>query len=124
LTLLSTSGQNVLDAAPQVGTFQLFSGFWVPQLAPTATSTTISGRVQHADGRGLPNASVIVTDGFGSPRAVHANPFGYFRFGNIQLGRTYIFEVYAKGYSFAPQVVNVQEDVKSLIFLPLENQSR
>ena len=118
-TLESTSGQNVLDATPQGGTFQIFTGFWTPQFAPTAASATISGKVMTANGRGLPRAIVSSTDGFGNIKIARTNMFGNFRFTNIEIGQTYIFEVSAKGYLFAPQIINVQDNISGLNFLPL-----
>lgn len=118
-TLESTSGQKVLDATPQGGTFQLFTGFWTPQFAPTAASVAISGKVLQANGRGIPLAIVSSTDGFGNIKIARTNIFGNFRFNNVEVGQTYIFEVSAKGYLFAPQVITVQEDISGLNFLPL-----
>lgn len=118
-TLESTSGQNILDATPQGGTFQIFTGFWTPQFAPTAASATISGKVLQANGRGIPFAVVSSTNGSGNIKIARTNMFGNFRFTNIEIGQTYIFEVSAKGYLFAPQVIIVQDNISGLNFLPL-----
>ena len=117
-TLESTSGQKVLDATPQGGTFQIFTGFWTPQFAPTAAAT-ISGKVLQSNGRGIPRAIVSSTDSSGNIKIARTNLFGNFRFTNVEIGQTYIFEVSAKGYLFAPQVVNVQDNISGLNFSPL-----
>lgn len=117
--LESTSGQSVSNALLQGGTFQILSGFWTPGFAPTAASVTISGRVFQLNGSGMPRASVSHTDGFGNIKTAQTSSFGYFRFENVEVGQTYIFQVSAKGYLFAPQVINVSESINELNFSPL-----
>ena len=64
-------------------TFQLLSGFWSANLAPSAAGVSIAGRVFSPDGRALLNAVVYLTDATGATRAartgrsanVHASPF-------------------------------------------------
>lgn len=89
------------------------------QLAPTAASVTVSGRVSAENGRGIPRSGVKVIGGEDGVRTVMTNSFGYFRFDNVEVGQTYIFEVSAKGYLFAPQVVTVQDNISGLNFSPL-----
>ena len=84
--------------------------------APTAASVSISGRVLTPDGRGLMNASVILTDASGNTRTVKTNTFGYFHFEEVAAGQTYIFTVVSKHYNFAPQIVNITEDLSVLNF--------
>ena len=44
------------------------------------------------------------------------NPFGYYRFDEIEVGQTYIFEVRSKRYLFAPQMVSVTDEMTELNF--------
>jgi Carboxypeptidase regulatory-like domain len=79
--------------------------------APTIASATVSGRVFTPTGRGLGNASVVMTNQNGESVRARTNPFGYYRFADIQSGEIYIFSVASKHYQFATQVVNVAEDL-------------
>ena len=67
----------------------------------------------------MPRAIVSYTDGFGNIKTARTNTFGYFRFENVEVGQTYIFQVSAKGYLFAPQVINVQDNINGLNFSPV-----
>ncbi len=118
-TLDSTSGQSVLNASPSGGTFSVLSGFWTPVFAPTAASVTISGRVLLLNGSGMPRSIVSYTDSLGNIKIAQTSSFGYFRFENVEVGQTYIFQVSAKGYLFAPQVINVDDSINGLNFSPL-----
>ncbi len=100
---------NVTNAADgaDIGAFET--------LSPTAAGTEISGRVLINGGRGLNNAKVYLTDGAGRNFVVITNAFGYFRFPDIAAGQTCILQVGAKNYQFAPQVVNISENLTDLI---------
>ena len=87
-------------------------------VAPTAASVGVSGTV--SDGKsGIARAVVSVTDGNGTIRTVKTNSFGYFRFDQLAAGQTYVFSISAKGYTFAPQVLTVYEDLAELNFSAL-----
>lgn len=83
-------------------------------LVSTAAAVTISGRVTTQTGRGISNARVTITEQSGNNRTATTNPFGYFRFTEVQAGETYIISVISKRYSFAPRVLNVIEDIEDL----------
>lgn len=89
-------------------------------VSPTAANVSLSGRVTTSSGRGIPYATVILTDADGSARSATTNNFGYFRFGEVGSGRTYVVGVRAKGRTFAAQVVPVSDDVAGLTFVPVE----
>ncbi len=93
-----------------------FSDWTIAQpLAPTAATATISGRVLNGH-RAVSNARVSMTDASGNSRFAATNSFGYYRFADVATGGTYIFEVNAKRFEFAAQVINVNEDVNDLNF--------
>ncbi len=116
-SLDGTVGQATAGGVLAGSTFSLTSGFWnFAPLVPTAASTTVSGRVITAGGRGLVRAIVTVSDSSGEMRSVLTGSFGYYRFENVPVGNTYIFEVKCKKYLFAPQVVTVSEDITDLNF--------
>lgn len=93
-------------------------GMWqIPALAapPTAASVSISGRVM-GGGRGVANATVRLTDSNGATRTARTTTFGYYRFDDVEVGQTYIVSVQTKRYRFAPQAVNVFEELIGLDF--------
>lgn len=76
---------------------------------------SIFGRALNVGERGLSNASVYLTDSQGNTRIARKNPFGYYRFNDIAAGQTVIISVF-QSCQFAPQVVNVAEEIGNLIF--------
>ncbi len=86
--------------------------------APTAATVSVSGRVLTPLGRGLTNATVIMTDASGNTRTARTSTFGYYRFDEVEAGQTYIFSVRSKRYRFAPRVVTITEDLTELDFAP------
>ena len=88
-------------------------------LMPTAAHVSISGRVMTSSGRGISNTTVVMTDSSGEIRYARTNPFGYYRFVNVVVGQTYIFNVNSKRYAFAPQVVSVSEELTGLNFIAI-----
>ncbi len=91
--------------------------FVVNVLAPTAAGATVSGIVQNSAGRGISGAVISLTASQGGVRTVRTNPFGYFRFDDVQTGTTYVANVTAKNYSFAPQVLSLSNDATGLRFV-------
>lgn len=79
---------------------------------PTSANFTIGGRILTAGGRPVPRTIVSLTDGNGQVRMAITNPFGYYRFYEVESGLTYVLSVRGKGYEFTPQVITVtQEDL-------------
>lgn len=83
---------------------------------PTAAGVSIAGRVLSPSGRGISRARVLLTDSTGQTRSVMTNPFGYYSFGNVEVGGTYIFEVRDKRYTFTPQTISLTEGVTNFNF--------
>ncbi len=120
---LSTAGERTLTAT-YAGDAN-FSGSVSPgephTVVPlTAASVEISGRVTTTSGRGLTRVRVTITDQSGNSRQVATNPFGYFRFADVQAGQTYIVSASARQYIFASQLVTVNETLTNLNFIALE----
>ena len=109
-----------IDAAANTATATNISQFsdWtlVAPAAPTASGASVSGRIFSAEGRGISAATIIMTDVSGIERTARTNQFGYFRFEEIESGNTYVVNVSHKRYFFAPQVVNVSENLSDLNF--------
>lgn len=122
-TVMTTS--DVAGPKPENGSYATFitdgNGFQCSDngvaTAVTAASVSISGRVFANSRRGLSNASVYLTDSEGNTRTAGTNSFGYYRFEDVQAGQTVILRVVSKRFEFAPQVLNLNEEVIQLNFL-------
>lgn len=116
----SYSGMPVTNPTATAGTNSGNGSISINLLPPTAASVSISGRVLTSTNRGLMNAVVYLTDEQGNTHTARTNPFGYYRFEDISVGQTVIVTVVSKRYQFAPQVVNVVEDIGDLNFVTLD----
>lgn len=84
-------------------------------LIPSAAGVSVSGRV-FADGAGLRNAVVILTDSNGVSRTAQTGSFGYFKFEEVEAGETYTVSVMSKRFQFASQIISVTEEITELNF--------
>jgi Carboxypeptidase regulatory-like domain len=94
-------------------------------LTPTASNASISGRVTNDSGRGISRSIVTLTDANGNERTATTNPFGYYRFVDVESGQNYVLQVKRKGYRFQnnPRVLNVNEDLTGEDFIPISVSS-
>ena len=101
-------------------------GAFEVQLAPTAASVSVGGRVTTASGRGISRAVITLTDSSGNSVSTVTNPFGYYRFDNVAAGETYLVRASGKRYQFiqSSQVVNVVEDASDINFTAIEISSK
>lgn len=83
-----------------------------------SANTSISGRVQTADGTGIRGAIVQITDQSGATRSVKTGTFGYYRFDAVVVGETYILTVANKRFTFANQtrIISVTEELTEVNF--------
>ena len=81
---------------------------------PTSAGSSLSGRVLETGGRGLSNATVVLTDSMGVERTVQTGSFGRFSFSDLPSGETYILSVRSRRFVFAPQVVSLQSDLSDV----------
>lgn len=93
-----------------------FSDWTLGNLTPSAAGVSVSGQVRSADGRGLRNATVVITDEGGNLRSVLTSSFGYYRFEGLAAGQSYVCSVRSKRYQFAAQTITLNEDVAGLDF--------
>ncbi len=99
------------------GTNSNITNYQLQVFGPTAANVSVSGRVLTNTGRGLRNAIVTMTDSSGETLTARTNPFGYYRFTDVGVGETYVFDVRSKQFQFIPQVVNIAEDLTELNFV-------
>lgn len=100
-----------------------FSTWSLGNLAPLAAMSTISGRVLTGSGRGIYKARLTLTDSQGNSRVVLTNPFGYYRFAEVESGETYVISVFHKEYEFAnpTRIINLTEDLTDADFVSDSN---
>lgn len=102
----------------EVGGISSFSSWTMGDFAPNAvlTTTTISGRVTTSEGKDASQVFVDLTDKNGTTRTTRTNLLGCYRFDDVPVGETYVFNVRAKGYQFVPRVVYVTRAIEDLNF--------
>ena len=78
---------------------------------PTAALVEVSGRVTNAEGAGIRGAVVTLTNSRGRIWRAMANSFGYYRLSRVPAGETYLASATARGATFVPRTVTVQDRV-------------
>ena len=89
-------------------------------LTPTAAGVRVSGRVTAANGQGLRNATVILTDSEGNRRQATTSSFGIYTFEDVEAGGTYVINVASRRYRFSARVVNVTDSLTDVNFVGQE----
>ena len=107
-SVISDANGQKLAAAYENGTVTI--------TGPNTAGLTISGRVVTPDGRGLRNASVIITDADGLTRTVTTSAFGYYSFDGVAVGGTYTIGVASRQYRFAARTVTVTDNLTDVDF--------
>lgn len=87
--------------------------------ASTAANAAISGRVTTTDGTPLKGARVVLTDDTGVQRLATSNAFGFYGFGEVEAGRSYVVSAASKRYQFTQptQFVSVNGNVDGVNFV-------
>jgi hypothetical protein len=89
-------------------------------LAPTAASASIGGRVVNSSGSGLSRVNVSLSGGgLGEPIQVTTNGFGYYTFGEVPVGESYVITVASKQYTFNPstKVITLEDNIADADFV-------
>ena len=89
------------------------------RLAVTASSVSVGGRVTTADGRGLSNVRVTMTDTEGAIRTAITSAFGYYNFDDAEAGASYVISVASKSHTFGTgsQVVTANDNLSNVDFV-------
>jgi hypothetical protein len=83
---------------------------------PTAASASVRGRVLTPLGRGLLNATVVITNtNTGEVSYARTTNLGYFNFKELPVGDLYVINVNSKRYLFNSQSFTLSEDLTDLI---------
>lgn len=86
----------------------------------SAAGVSVSGRVLSQGGRGVPRATVNLTDVNGISRSVVTSPFGFYRFDDVAAGQTYFLTVSSKQGEYQMRVLSVMEDLANVDLTPQE----
>ena len=114
-----------IDAAANtaaVNNVSQFSDWTLASFAPTAARVSVGGRVTAAHGRAIAQVLVKITDTNGNVRTTTTNSFGFYRFGDVPAGNTYIIEARHKRYKFSnpAQVRTILADQADINFSTLD----
>lgn len=119
-----TAGQNAAGTITNShAVFRQAGGFWTPdQLAPTAASVSIGGKIKTADGSGIRNVIVTLTDSSGAIRTTVTGTFGWFRFTDVEVGQIYVLTTKSKKYNFSnpTMIISVNDELTDLDFIANE----
>ena len=85
----------------------------------TAASVSVGGRVLTANGRGIRNVVVTMTDEDGNTRTARSTSFGSYRFADVPAGATYVFSVSGKRFAFRnnTRVESIVEETDDINFV-------
>lgn len=115
-----TGGQSFAGTQSGNENYSIRGGFWSSSpLAPTAAHASLSGRVVGVEGTGLGNVVVTLTGGtLTVPRTARTNPFGNFKFEDIEIGQVYVISVKNKKYGFIQDsfIIMPMEDLTEIVF--------
>jgi hypothetical protein len=121
-TVLPNAPSVVIDTTNNtfsINGISTFSDWTMAELAPTAASVNVGGRVIDVQGMAVPNAQVTMVDSDGNVRLSRTNPFGYYRYFDVPVGSAYIINVAHKLHQFTPQFIFATEDRENLDFVAL-----
>lgn len=80
-------------------------------LAPSSAPVSLRGRVMDRGGRGLSRAQVTIWDGNGYSQTAITSSFGHYAFKGVPAGRVYFVSVSARGYTFSPQSIALDDSL-------------
>ena len=85
----------------------------------TSASVVVGGRITAANGYGIRNVIVTMTDAQGNRRIARSSSFGYFQFTDVPLGDNYVFTVASKRFIFSQpsQTRNVNQAIEDINFV-------
>lgn len=80
---------------------------------PTAAGVNVSGRITTANGNGIRNVQVMMTEADGTNHTAITGPFGYYSFTDIPSGQTVVMSIASKRFTFKQPVrlVTLNDDL-------------
>lgn len=116
-----TIGQALAGTTSSGSTFTVHGGFWFQDQRPTAATVSVTGRAISAEGRGIRNATLTLSNSRGESRSVITGPRGNYAFNNVPVGETYVMTIRSRRFQFAnpAQVIAIVDNVSDLDFTAL-----
>lgn len=117
-----TIGQTVAGNTLSNSPFAVTSGFWnFTTVAPTAANVNIGGQIKTANGNGIRNVVVVLTNPNGETKTATTSSFGYYRLTEVPVGETYILTVRSKRFSFLTErrIITLLEELTDVDFTAL-----
>lgn len=110
----ATSGivTNLDSASPNL----LLYTFTAP---PTAANVSVGGRVTDSRGNAISRVRVTLTGEDGTYLTTISNSMGYYRFAEVETGRTYVVSAASKRYDFTPRLISLMDEIANLDFTVL-----
>ncbi|MGB7200758.1 MAG: S8 family serine peptidase [Pyrinomonadaceae bacterium] len=87
---------------------------------PTAANVSVSGRITDVFGNGLSRVRVTITADDNTAISAVTSSFGYYRFEELEVGRTYIVSAFRKRYNFDSRIISLTDEIFNLDFIALE----
>jgi hypothetical protein len=87
----------------------------------TAAGVSVGGMIYNSTGSGLGRAKITVTDSDGHSRSTMSNHFGYYKFEDIEAGKTYFFSINHRKYIFNTRIITVNDSISRLNFSPAKS---
>ena len=87
---------------------------------PTAANVSVSGRITDAFGNGLSRVRVTITADDNTAISAVTSSFGYYRFEELEVGRSYIVSAFRKRYNFDSRIISLTDEIFNLDFIALE----
>ncbi|MBS1795355.1 MAG: hypothetical protein JSS81_15975 [Acidobacteria bacterium] len=124
VTALSFYGNNKILAAGRAwngADYDFAIARYQNEFIPTAAGVSVEGRVLTAKG-GVANVVVTLTDPRGGVRTARTNSFGFYRFGELTVGETYVIAAFSKRFSFAEpaRVLTLKDSLADVDFVANE----
>lgn len=101
--------RRIVNSTVDIGSYEFNS-------QPITNTSTITGQVIAASGRGVSGARIILRDPNNEVRYAMTNSFGYYRFVNVTVNAVHVIECSAKSKNFASQNVLIEEAVEPINF--------
>ncbi|HUR99249.1 MAG TPA: carboxypeptidase-like regulatory domain-containing protein, partial [Pyrinomonadaceae bacterium] len=123
--LLDANGQPTMGMATTARFSNVVGHFstWAVAIvaSPSAANVSVGGRVLTAEGAGIGKAKVSITDAEGNTKIALTNPFGYYRFDDVEVGPAYLVSVEAKRHQFENPIrtVHVVDELSDINFIAL-----
>lgn len=78
---------------------------------PTKNDASVVGRLMSADGQGVANTIIKLTNAQGESHTTLTNEFGDYRFGGVQIGQSYTLSVESRRFIFTTQTISVEYEM-------------